>query len=564
MPSPIYSGRSYAFFVGDGTSTTFPLGFDYLDPNHIVVKVNESIKTPGDDYLVVAGDVTFVDPPGPATSVKLIRNTPLDYDLRLVDFRSFGAITEDEMDKNQKQLWYLIQEADERDDFGEVNPTSDYLRWNDVSHSWDASRDGQQYPISNVKSPTLGSEAATKDYVDAIAEFGIAGNPQTWTFQTSGSSTSFTLTNGVRLDPRYLIVSISGVVQVPLVDFDVIPGDPNSTLIFLNPTPPVTQTVNVQNFGKARFLNTAAIPDHGVTEIKLDDAAVSSRTIQAGAVTAGKLGAAAVLEPALADQAVSNRALGVGAVKLANLSGPGFTAPLSGSYHKYLRVNKTTGALELVTASAQDLPDWLTELANVRLNQLAVPNAPVSFAGQKLTNLGNPVASTDAAHKAYVDAAVGTGVGPKTDLLADYTLGLASTTWELWGPSSNPAWWQDNTYLYYTVTVSNWRWTGPGKLFVRFYQGGGWNEDRYFGGGTLTNPSITPPSADFAAAWSFMIQNPRDGSTKPFAMPSYGTYALAGFTPIQFGPSGRVALRGESSNINQGARVQVYGHKALT
>lgn len=42
---------------------------------------------------------------------------------------------------------------------------------------------------------------------------------------------------------------------------------------------------------------------------------------------------------------------------------------------------------------------------NYRLDQIAVPTSPVSFNGQRVINVGTPTADTDAANKAYVDAA---------------------------------------------------------------------------------------------------------------------------------------------------------------
>ena len=567
MPSATYSGLSYAFYLGDGSTTTFPLGFDYLKASHVVVKVDGVTKTSGTHYNLTGGNVVFVTAPAANADIRLLRETPLEYDDREVDFRSFGAITEDEMDLDQKQTWFLIQEADERDDTGEINPTAGYLAWDVVNGRWTAIREGVEKTIGDLASPTIDDEAATKGYVDSVAEWGIAGMPQGWTFTTAGNGTSYTLTNGERLDAKYLVVSLDGVMQVPDIDFVIQPGSPSSTLVWTT-APPNGVVASIQNFGKARFINSLVIEDNSIESSKLTADCVTDRELADEAVDTGAIQDSAVTEDKIADDAVTASKIADESVDFNRLKESGFTTAPGGTYHPYLRVNKTTGTLEIHNISATDISDWLTELGNVRLSAFAAPNASVNMGSQRITNVATPTATGDAATKSYVDSAIGTGNASKIELLYDSTLGAAASSWTIFS-SPAPSWFGSSDYLYYTCVVSNWVQTPVGaneeRVRIKLYQGGAFKWAGYIT--ELPISSTTTP-----IVWQFRIINPRTGSTKPWTgevgltltAESPG-FSLGAGDGLQIGSYQYHSLAGESGlNINAGARIQIYGHKALS
>lgn len=65
----------------------------------------------------------------------------------------------------------------------------------------------------------------------------------------------------------------------------------------------------------------------------------------------------------------------------------------------------TLSASDIPTLTAAKISDFDTQVRTSRLDQMAVPTASVSLNSQKITNLATPTADTDAATKAYVDAA---------------------------------------------------------------------------------------------------------------------------------------------------------------
>ena len=65
----------------------------------------------------------------------------------------------------------------------------------------------------------------------------------------------------------------------------------------------------------------------------------------------------------------------------------------------------TLSATDIPTLTAAKISNFDTQVRTSRLDQMAAPTASVSLNSQKITNLATPTADTDAATKAYVDAA---------------------------------------------------------------------------------------------------------------------------------------------------------------
>jgi len=94
------------------------------------------------------------------------------------------------------------------------------------------------------------------------------------------------------------------------------------------------------------------------------------------------------------------------------------STPVAGQFY----YNSTTGKFEYRGASswidptdrthhtgtqlANTISNFDTQVRTNRLDQMAVPTAPVSLNNQRITNLATPTADTDAATKGYVDSAI--------------------------------------------------------------------------------------------------------------------------------------------------------------
>lgn len=517
----VSSGNSYAFYTGDGTTTTYSTGFPLIAEAHLKVKVNDSLVSV-DDYTYNAGSVIFDTAPAADADIKLYRETPK---APLVDFQSFGSITEDEMDLNQTQLIYLIQESFETDDAGSVSSGKESLTWDPTNTEWDASYAGSAAQIGNVADPGELTDAATKNYVDNVAQFGISGTPQAWYFTDVG--TSFVLTNGDGLDARYLIVAIDGVLQIPFQDYTISSSGQNPNLTLVGTGLQSGQEMSVQNFGVMRTIATTTVAPGSITTTELANNSVSSEKIQQDAVTETRIENSAVTTDKLGPDAVTGAKLADASVGWEHFRTADFAPDLSpaGPPFPFLKLNNA-GDLSQGTVQAQDITDLNATLSATPVSNLSAATSGVDMNGNDITNLPTtPPTNNSAASKAYVDAEVGSATAPKIDMISHRLLTPSPSSNLLIVSALDSGAFQDTTtYSHFTVEVSGFHAPSCGAMVLQAkLSGSTWhNCTGYFDtmARYLTYHSVTttaqPVDSDFAPKGSerkiltFKLMQPQD------------------------------------------------------
>jgi hypothetical protein len=478
---------SYNSYTGDG-STEFAITFNYLtetvvvdaEPKGIEVHLNAIRQNSGYTIDTSLNKVTFTTAPETGVNIKILRVTPRGKADRLVDFADGTIITEAQLDSMGLQLLYIAQEAFEQSNSGGGGAPI-YLPYNEEGPYWDAVQGGATQTIKNLKLPVSDDAASTKKYVDDVATWGISGVPQQWTFTADGTTNTFTLLDGPYIEEEMLVVAIDGALQIPNTDFNVSQDDVSSILIF-DATPGADTTINVQNFGKMRFLDGVNLADGSVTTAKLDQTvgteAVDTVTIRDDAVTIAKI----------ADKSVD----------FARLNDLGFTADSnSNSTPRYMQNPPGVDNVEMDVLRYADMVDFHTGVRTNRLNEMAVPNANVSWNSKKIISLATPTSNSDAATKKYVDDEVLAAYGePDLVKLKAVELGVSSTTFEITG-------WEDNSlYAAYEFECTRFTHQGEGSdnAFISMHfrdENNVWVEDDDDGYGVLWVVN-TPLASAFA------------------------------------------------------------------
>lgn len=243
---------SYNAYTATSGQTVFAFTFPVIANDHVKVSVNGT-DLASNQYTVTTSPSSQVTLTSGATAgqiVRVYRQTPgrtTGSAVPLVDFVNGSVLSEDDLDKNSKQLLYLVQESDDTGS-GALGPSFDGTQW-----------DGESKKIQNLASPVSPSDAATKAYVDGTALYGTAmASPQSWTFSGTGSQTSFVM-NPVpsTTDANLFIVEVGGVIQRPATNYTITSP---ATLVFTAAPDSGSNNIIVRNFGSTR--NVAAFNDN--------------------------------------------------------------------------------------------------------------------------------------------------------------------------------------------------------------------------------------------------------------------------------------------------------------
>ena len=282
---------TYVDYTATASQTDFAFNFDYLEDEHVIVEINGSATTA---FSIVTSPSNKVVLDSGATAGDIVRvRRKSQPDTNLVDFVNGSVLTESELDRAYLHNRYLNEEI------AELNDAS--LQIEAGGTEWDA----RTKKIKNLATPTLTTDATTKDYVDSKfnqAASGASNPPLKWVFTgTAGADTTYSVTDAeINGDTAY-DVSIDGSVLEPTTDYTV---DPNTDTLTIKTTLTGGEDIVIiqRGFGipistgeigsaqiSAASITTAKIADSAVTAAKLGTDAVTTAKIEDGSVTNAKL-----------------------------------------------------------------------------------------------------------------------------------------------------------------------------------------------------------------------------------------------------------------------------------
>ena len=142
--------NSFVRYTGNGSTDVYAVSFPYRSQSDITVTI-DGVATTAFTWNGAGTQITFTSPPGNLTSIQIKRTT--SQTSRLVDYAAGSVLTENDLDTDSTQAFYIGQEA--------VDEANDRIVFDVADFQWDAG----SKRIKNVADPTAAQDAVTKNYL---------------------------------------------------------------------------------------------------------------------------------------------------------------------------------------------------------------------------------------------------------------------------------------------------------------------------------------------------------------------------------------------------------------
>ena len=156
----------------DGSTDEFDVTFPYISQTHVIVELNGSPTTAF--TFISSSRIKMDSMPSSGDDILIVRQTSPA--TRLVDYQAGSILSEEILDTDSLQAFYLAQEA---------NDVSTYVINKDSNNNWDATNS----KIINVANPTSAQDAATKAYTDTQVA-GVSSDASAAAASASAAATS--------------------------------------------------------------------------------------------------------------------------------------------------------------------------------------------------------------------------------------------------------------------------------------------------------------------------------------------------------------------------------------
>ena len=145
--------NSFVRFTQTGSTTTYPLGFEYRSQADISVTLNGT-PTTAFTYNAAGTEIIFNTAPAVGTSIQITRAT--SQDSKLVDYAEGSVLTEGDLDTDSQQAFFMSQES--------IDKANDVIGVDASNFQWTAGN----LRITNVADPVNAQDVATKNYLETV------------------------------------------------------------------------------------------------------------------------------------------------------------------------------------------------------------------------------------------------------------------------------------------------------------------------------------------------------------------------------------------------------------
>ena len=118
--------NSFVRYTGDGNTSAFAIPFSYRVETDLVVTL-AGVATTAFTINAAGTTLTFSSVPSNGTAIEIRRKT--SQGTKLVDYASGSVLTEDDLDTDSDQAFFMAQEA--------IDDANDVIRVSNVNFQWD-------------------------------------------------------------------------------------------------------------------------------------------------------------------------------------------------------------------------------------------------------------------------------------------------------------------------------------------------------------------------------------------------------------------------------------------
>ena len=142
--------NSFVRYTGNGNTTQYAVSFSYRDQADIAVTIN-GVATTAFTFNGAGTQITFNSAPANLSSIEIRRTT--SQTSRLVDYAAGSVLTENDLDTDSNQGFYMSQEA--------IDDANDRIKLDNADFHWDA----QSKRIKNIADPVDNTDVVNKSYI---------------------------------------------------------------------------------------------------------------------------------------------------------------------------------------------------------------------------------------------------------------------------------------------------------------------------------------------------------------------------------------------------------------